>query len=75
MRAMTLIQGMDRLNPDTIGEMDLLSHSSDPGVALSALVILVKADPVEGTDRLSSFLDSYGGDDHAQAFLTACSQN
>jgi len=47
-----------------------LSRSSDADLALSALVILVKDNPADGTSRLSTFLAGYEGNDQHIAFQT-----
>jgi len=69
-KALTLIEGMDEFSQEAKSEMLELSRSNDADLALTALAVLVKAEPSEGSSRLVSFLNEYTGDGQHVALQT-----
>jgi hypothetical protein len=57
--ALELLEGFDTLSPDAIPTLTLLSHSSDPEIALWAFAVLLKAKDTEGLQEILGNLDAY----------------
>jgi len=60
-RAMRLLQGMDKFGTDTLKQLTFLSASSDPDVALSAIAALLKTRSPDSVERLVNYLNTYSG--------------
>jgi hypothetical protein len=60
--AMRLLQGFEELSPDTISRVIPLSSSADPGVAFSAIAVLLKTKTPEAVETLERYLDKYKSD-------------
>jgi hypothetical protein len=72
--ALRLLEGMQEFDQLTIERLNLLSASPDSNVALSALAVLLKADPTSGVVRLDRYLRSNNGDPQSVAILSIGSE-
>jgi hypothetical protein len=63
-RAMRLLQGMDKVSADALTQLTSLSASSDPDVALSAIAALLKSGSPDSVERLQNYLLAYEGNAH-----------
>lgn len=68
-RALQLLHGFDSFDADSILNLDSLLNPNDPEIGFSALAVVIKANPLEGVERLRSYLDSYEGDAQPMALV------
>ncbi len=72
--AMRVLQGFEKLDPDTISRLTMLSDSGDQEIALSAIAVLLKTKRLEDLERLKAYLDSHGSEDQPIAIMSISSE-
>jgi hypothetical protein len=72
--AMRLLEGFDRLDPNTLSTVSALSSSTDPAVAFAALAVLLKTRTPDSVAKFLGYLQGYKEDQPPIGLISAAAE-